>query len=341
MFTNQWLLAVAERNYRFGVFALQKQLNGAMDNRYARYKLHFSMRAIFDFHFHTHPFLIEILSLMKDRLRLGAPVSNILLLLTEIQERHKANAKQEASEERWKDHDSATQSTFIGFIPPEHFELDIFDFDFSRRLDPKAKEWMLQYSRNATLYLDGDLPRYSLLNDWMNESDERYFFKLFVRYISMQKQLIWLNGKDKFNKFSDEDFNELISQNPFETNSSPEFKTEVQQLSQEKPEKIKRIKREREDNRTALNLEQTVLLGAYLRQLSVVLGQGDLSNTELAEGLSILTHFSENTLRQSLSLTDNSRENLEKLRTVLGKVVTQIEEDLKKYNKPKKPNPSE
>ena len=336
MFTNQWLLAVAERNYRFSVFALQKQLDEAMDKRYARYKLHFSMRAIFDFHFQTHPFLIEILSLMKDRLRVGAPVSNILLLVKEIQERHKANAKKEASEERWKDHDPTTQPKFIGFIPPETFELDILEYDFTRKVDVKTKKWMSQYIPNAADYLDGNLPRYSLLNEWMDESEERHFFKLFVRYISIQKQLIWLNGKDKFNEFSEEDFNQLISQNPFETDSLPEYKTEVPQLSQEKPEKIKRIKREREDNRTALNLDQTVLLGEYLRKYSVILGQGDLTNTELAHGLNILTQFSENTLRQSLSLTGSSRENLEKLKDVLSKVVTQIEDDLKGYNKSKK-----
>lgn len=94
-----------------------------------------------------------------------------------------------------------------------------------------------------------------------------------------------------------------------------------------------KLKRSKTDNWTVLSLEETVLLADFLRSSRVILSDDMLSKSKLAEGLSIVTGFSSEAVRQGLSSIpgskDVSKESLMNIQKALHKVNALIERRIK------------
>lgn len=109
------------------------------------------------------------------------------------------------------------------------------------------------------------------------------------------------------------------------------LKDELPVLIENKP--INKLKRSKTDNWTVLSLEETVLLADFLRSSKVLLPEDMLSKSKLAEGLSLITGFSSEAVRQGLSIIpgskDVSKETLLNIQKTLHQVNALIEKKLK------------
>ena len=329
MVSNQWLLALAKRHYRFISSGINRSIENALDKRYARFKYYFDIKADFEFRFNTHPFIVEMLHLMTDRFKSGNPISNVFVLLPDIQKKHKALANQEAQLEKWQNNTLADQPTIADVLNIEHIELASIEDNPSLHPDPIRRKHIKEYLRQVAHYMQGNLPRYSLLNDWMEETEPSRFVKLFLRFIAYQTLLNSLNSTDQFSEYTYADFEKLAGAKEL----NPEIFADVSLTSREPAKEdegvvSKKMNRLKHDGLTLLSLEQTALLGNLLRQYRIIIPHKYLNNAELAKGLSILTHFSEHTLRQSISQLDASRKNYSKLQEALKIILKRIEEEL-------------
>ena len=94
-----------------------------------------------------------------------------------------------------------------------------------------------------------------------------------------------------------------------------------------------KLKRSKTDNWTVLSLEETVLLADFLRSSKVLLADDMISKSKLAEGLSIITGFSSEAIRQGFSSIpgskDVSKESLLNLQKALHQVNALIERRIK------------
>ncbi|MBI4945268.1 MAG: hypothetical protein HY840_02570 [Bacteroidetes bacterium] len=85
-----------------------------------------------------------------------------------------------------------------------------------------------------------------------------------------------------------------------------------------------KTKRGAEDNVTALNQEQTALLIHFLQQTKIIFKDEDLNNKEAGQAFSLLTGYSADTLRQTLSKTEIERIATKKNLTELHNVLTRL-----------------
>ena len=92
-----------------------------------------------------------------------------------------------------------------------------------------------------------------------------------------------------------------------------------------------RINRRAEDNITALNREQTILLIQYLKEAGVFLRDEYLTDADAGKAFELLTGYSQNTLRQDLGkfYQFQNKENLKKLHQIFSQLTQQIDKQLK------------
>lgn len=86
-----------------------------------------------------------------------------------------------------------------------------------------------------------------------------------------------------------------------------------------------------DDDGTCLTQEQTTLLISYLQRLRIIRSEENLRNKEAGEAFSMLTGYSAETIRQTLSKAElkriASKENLKKLDAILTKLTIEINND--------------
>ena len=97
-----------------------------------------------------------------------------------------------------------------------------------------------------------------------------------------------------------------------------------------------KIKRERDDNATKLNQEQTALLIHYLRVGKIILKGEYLNNKEAGQAFSILTGYSTDSLRQNLSEAELKRISIKKNIDAVANALTSIQLLIPKEIKDKK-----
>jgi len=106
--------------------------------------------------------------------------------------------------------------------------------------------------------------------------------------------------------------------------------TSENQTGKERKNKVKRIA---QDKKTCLNQQQTVLFMHYLQQAKVFLKDEDLQKLEFGKAFSLLTGYSENTLRQDLKDEDieasKDKINLKEIGNLLTRLQIAIDKDLK------------
>ncbi len=85
-----------------------------------------------------------------------------------------------------------------------------------------------------------------------------------------------------------------------------------------------RAKRQRDDNVTKLNQEQTALLIHFLQEGKIILREESLKNKEAGHAFSILTGYSEDSLRQNLNKTELGRITTKKNLTELHNAITKL-----------------
>jgi hypothetical protein len=101
--------------------------------------------------------------------------------------------------------------------------------------------------------------------------------------------------------------------------------------------KIKgKIKRERDDNATKLNQEQTALLISFLRAGKIILKDEYLNSKEAGQAFSILTGYSADSLRQNLSEAELKRISIKKNIDAVANALTSIQLLIPKELKEKK-----
>ena len=213
MITNENLLALAKRYYRFISSGINRSIESALDKRYAKFKYYFDIRADFEFRYNTHPFIVEMLHLMTDRFKSGNPISNVFVLLPDIQSKHKALATKEAQMEKWQNNMPTDQPTIADVLSIEHIELAFIEDNPSLKPDATRRKHLKEFLRQVAHYMQGNLPRYSLLNDWMEEREPARFVKLFLRFITYQTLLNSLNSTDRFSEYTYADFEKMAGTN--------------------------------------------------------------------------------------------------------------------------------
>jgi len=94
-----------------------------------------------------------------------------------------------------------------------------------------------------------------------------------------------------------------------------------------------KARRERDDNITKLNQEQTALLIHYLQTGKIILRDEDLNNKEAGYAFSILTGYSADSLRQNLSKAElqriSTKKNIDKVANALTSIQLLMERELK------------
>lgn len=97
-----------------------------------------------------------------------------------------------------------------------------------------------------------------------------------------------------------------------------------------------KIKRGRDDNATKLNQEQTALLISFLRTGKIILKDEYLYNNEAGHAFSILTGFSEDSLRQNLSEAALKRISTKKNLAIVSNAIISLQLLIEKELKEKK-----
>lgn len=94
-----------------------------------------------------------------------------------------------------------------------------------------------------------------------------------------------------------------------------------------------KTKRERDDNVTKLNQEQTALLIYYLQSAKIILRDEYLNNKEAGQAFSILTGYSADSLRQNLNKSElqriSSKKNIDAVANALTTIQLLIDRELK------------
>ncbi|MBA3664241.1 MAG: hypothetical protein H0W61_08540 [Bacteroidetes bacterium] len=86
-----------------------------------------------------------------------------------------------------------------------------------------------------------------------------------------------------------------------------------------------KVKRERDDNVTKLNQEQTALLIHFLQAGKVILKDENLNNKDAGRAFSILTGYSADSLRQNLSKTELQRISTKKNISIVANALTNLQ----------------
>lgn len=121
--------------------------------------------------------------------------------------------------------------------------------------------------------------------------------------------------------------------------SPPEGEAALKGKEEEKTETIRskgKIKREREDNLTRLNQEQTTLLVHFLQAGKIILRDEYLNNKEAGQAFSVLTGYSADSIRQNLSETELKRISNKKNLDSLSNALTSLQLLIDKERKEKK-----
>lgn len=98
-----------------------------------------------------------------------------------------------------------------------------------------------------------------------------------------------------------------------------------------------RPRREPDDNFTLLNQEQTALLITYLQEAKIIFKGSYLTNKQAGEAFSVLTGYSADTLRQTLSKTElervRNKKNLTVVHSAFTRAIAVIENELRDMKK--------
>jgi len=156
------------------------------------------------------------------------------------------------------------------------------------------------------------------LSNYDNSQVYEYFTEQSLKHLDLQFELEIPNAGREDNYFTQEQHQRflrdtesyLLNEKRFTYLSSDE--PEQEPLEGLKTKTRGKIKRDREDNMTCLNQEQTALLVYCLRRTKVILPEAYLSNKETGLAFSILSGYSADTLRQNLSKSELARLATEK-----------------------------
>lgn len=172
-----------------------------------------------------------------------------------------------------------------------------------------------------------------------------YFFACKLRHISLLEIDSFLDfhldysfndGKKDFFRFLNivlrKYQNKMLSEDIVETAKEWIKMNETEtELSSAEARTKNKTKRERDDKKTQLNQEQTALLIYCLRKTSIILKDEDLNNKETGQAFSTLTGYSQESLRQSMTLTEistASKKNVEKVKRALKDVLKLLEDKI-------------
>ncbi len=164
------------------------------------------------------------------------------------------------------------------------------------------------------------------IDDLLNSFLENYSGDNKTDFIRFLKLTLRKHSKKLLQPEQTETINEWIAEKEKEASLSgmPEMKIKG------------KIKREREDNVTKLNQEQTALLIHFLQAGKIILKDEYLNNKEAGQAFSILTGYSADSLRQNLSKMELQRISTKKNVDIIANILTHLQLLIDKAGKDKK-----
>jgi len=169
------------------------------------------------------------------------------------------------------------------------------------------------YDKELALTIKGIIEKKQTLTteDFLTEEEFESFLGFVNHFLNVKKEYLLL---------------EEPTENTLNGNKTANGKTIIINLP--------KVKREKNDSLTALNQEETALLAYYLQNNRVIIKDNVwVPNKAIASAFSILTGFSENTLRMNLSnfpakLDSVPKERFRKILSLIKSIEKQIEKDL-------------